>query len=76
VLAIEPTVSKRQSGVITFPVWEFNDVPVARARNGTDRLYLWTAVDGVRTYPTIWAHGLDSRTYFPAKDEPVLGCLP
>lgn len=75
-LDIEPVVTRRQSGVTAYPVWEFNDVPVDRARNGVDRIYLWTAVDGVRTYPTIWAHGLDSRTYFPARDEPVLGCLP
>jgi hypothetical protein len=73
---IDPIVTKRQSGVITYPVWEFNDVPVDRARSGIDRLYLWTAVDGVRTHPTVWAHGVDSRTYFPATDEPVLGCLP
>lgn len=73
---IAPTVSNRQSGAITYPVWEFNDVPVDRARDGANRLYLWVEVDGVRSYPTIWAHGIDSRTYFPAKDEPVLGCLP
>lgn len=73
---IAPVVSTRQSGAITYPVWEFNDVPVDRARDGANRLYLWAEVDGVRSYPTIWAHGLDSRTYFPAKDEPVLGCLP
>ncbi|MCU0510044.1 MAG: hypothetical protein MUC34_17020, partial [Anaerolineae bacterium] len=72
---ISPVVSTRQSGVIAYPVWEFNDVPVDRARDGS-RLYLWVEVDGVRSYPTIWAHGVDSRTYFPAKDEPVLGCLP
>jgi hypothetical protein len=73
---IAPVVSTRQSGAITYPVWEFNDVPVERARDGRNRLYLWAEADGVRSYPTIWAHGADSRTYFPAKDEPVLGCLP
>jgi hypothetical protein len=73
---IAAAVSTRQSGAITYPVWEFNDVPVERARDGRNRLYLWAVVDGVRSYPTIWAHGVDSRTYFPVKDEPVLGCLP
>jgi hypothetical protein len=73
---IAPVVSTRQSGVIAYPVWEFNDVPIDRAREGENRLYLWAQVDGVRSYPTVWAHGVDSRTYFPAKDEPVLGCLP
>jgi photosystem II stability/assembly factor-like uncharacterized protein len=74
--AVTPDVTTRQSGAITFPVWEFNDVPVDRARDAANRLYLWPVVEGVRSYPTIWAHGVDSRTYFPAKDEPVLGCLP
>ena len=73
---IGANVSTRQSGVITYPVWEFNDVPVDRARDGTSKLYLWAVANGVNSYPTIWAHGADSRTFFPTKDEPIQGCLP
>lgn len=76
VVSAAPVVSSRQAGVITYPVWEFNDAPVDRARDGANRLYLWAVARGVTSYPTIWAHGADSRTYFPAVDEPVQGCLP
>jgi hypothetical protein len=71
-----PAVQVRQGGAITYPVWEFNDVPVGRATDPQNRLYLWATAEGVLTYPTIWAHGADSRTFFPAQDEPVMGCLP
>jgi hypothetical protein len=73
---IEARVGTRQAGAITYPVWEFNDVPVDRARNGVGRLYLWAVAQGVTSYPTIWAHGVDSRTFFPTQDEPIQGCLP
>ncbi len=76
VLSSSPNVGSRQAGVITYPVWEFNDVPVGLARDGGNRLYLWAVARGVKSYPTIWAHGADSRTFFPAKDEPIQGCLP
>ncbi len=69
-------VSSRQAGVITYPVWEFDDIPVDRATDGSSRLYLWAVAEGAKSYPTVWAHGADSRTYFPAKDEPIAGCLP
>jgi photosystem II stability/assembly factor-like uncharacterized protein len=75
-LAREAQVQVRQSGAIVYPVWEFNNIPVARAMQGADRLYLWVSVDGVTTYPTVWSHGADARTYFPYKDEPIQGCTP
>ena len=75
-LATTAIATTRQSGAITYPVWEFNDVPVDRAIDPANRLYLWVEVAGVRSYPTIWAHGADSRTFFPTKDEPIQGCLP
>lgn len=74
--AQKPDVQVRQAGAITYPVWEFNNVPVGRATDSQNRLYLWVTADGVQTYPNIWAHGADSRTYFPAQDEPVMGCVP
>jgi hypothetical protein len=113
-LAREATIQVRQSGVITYPVWEFNNIPVSRAVDPThlptgdpfdrlragsstgspqsardfagqalrpqgafgSRLHLWVIVDGVETYPTIWTHGTDARTFFPTEDEPIQGCVP
>lgn len=75
-LAREAAVLLRRAGAITYPTWEFNDVHVARSADPAARLYLWATVDDAETYPTIWAHGADARTFFPAKDEPVLGCGP
>ena len=75
-LATAAIAATRQSGAIIYPVWEFNDVPVDRAMDPANRLYLWVELNGVQSYPTIWAHGLDSRTFFPATDETILGCLP
>ncbi len=75
-LARTPVAQVRRAGAITYPVWEFNDVPVGRAMDPQNRLYLWATAEGALTYPTIWAHGADSRTFFPAQDEPILGCLP
>jgi len=82
-LSSEAVRSTRQAGAIGYPVWEFNNIPVARATTpagaaeGTGAtLYLWVMADGVQTYPNIWAHGADSRTYFPAMDEPIQGCVP
>ena len=82
-LSSEAVRSTRQAGAIGYPVWEFNNIPVARATtpagvaDGTGAtLYLWVMAGGVQTYPNIWAHGADSRTYFPAMDEPIQGCVP
>lgn len=82
-LAREAVVSTRQAGAIAYPVWEFTNIPVDRATVSADAaggigatLYLWVMADGVQTAPNIWAHGADSRTYFPATDEPIQGCVP
>jgi photosystem II stability/assembly factor-like uncharacterized protein len=75
-LSMEPTLQVRQSGAITYPVWEFNNIAVSRARDGVSKLYLWATTESVRTYPSIWAHGSDSRTFFPEQDEPIQGCSP
>jgi hypothetical protein len=72
----EATMQARRSGAITYPVWEFNNVPVGRAGDPANKLYLWVSVDGVDTYPNIWTHGTDGRTSFPMKDEPIQGCAP
>lgn len=75
-LSRTPVALTRQSGAITYPVWEFHNIPVARATDAASKLYLWASVTGTTTYPTIWAHGADPRTFFPAKDEPIQGCVP
>lgn len=78
-----PTMLTRQAGAIVYPVWEFSNIPVERATDRANlsggpssKLYLWVDVTGVTTYPTIWAHGVDSRTFYPYKDEPIQGCVP
>jgi len=82
-LSSEAVRSTRQAGAIAYPVWEFNNIPVARATAPADAgegtgatLFLWVMANGVQTYPNIWAHGADSRTYFPVMDEPIQGCVP
>jgi photosystem II stability/assembly factor-like uncharacterized protein len=75
-LARQSVVQVRQSGAITYPIWEFQNIPVAAATNPDNKLYLWVMVDGLTTYPTIWTHGADARTFFPAQDEPIQGCTP
>jgi photosystem II stability/assembly factor-like uncharacterized protein len=75
-LAREAVDEVRKAGAITYPTWEFNNVPVSRAKDPANKVHLWVRVDGVDTYPTIWTHGADARTLFPAKDEPVQGCIP
>jgi photosystem II stability/assembly factor-like uncharacterized protein len=75
-LAREAAVQVRQAGAITYPTWEFNNIPVGRAMDPTNKLHIWFTADGVETYPSIWTHGADARTLFPVKDEPVQGCVP
>ncbi len=75
-LATQSVMQVRQSGAITYPIWEFQNIPVDAATNPANKLYLWVMVQGVATYPTIWTHGADARTFFPAQDEPIQGCTP
>ncbi len=75
-LSREPLVQVRTSGAITYPVWEFTNIPVDRATEPGNRVYLWVKADGIETYPSIWAHGVDARTAFPIPDEPIQGCIP
>jgi photosystem II stability/assembly factor-like uncharacterized protein len=75
-LANEAVMEVRKAGAITYPTWEFNNIPVDRAKEAANKIHLWVTVDGAETYPTIWTHGADARTLFPTKDEPVQGCVP
>jgi photosystem II stability/assembly factor-like uncharacterized protein len=76
VLSRQSKVQMRKAGAISYPVWEFTNIPVARAGDPGSKLYLWAMVEGVETYPAIWAHGADARTLFPATDQPIQGCMP
>jgi hypothetical protein len=53
-----------------YPLWEFNDVDVAVARDPRNKIYFRIVVDGVPTNSAIWSHGADARTYFPQPDVP------
>jgi photosystem II stability/assembly factor-like uncharacterized protein len=75
-LATEAVRQVRQAGAITYPVWEFHNVPVGLAADPANKLFLWVMIGSVQTYPTVWTHGADGRTYFPAEDEPIQGCSP
>ncbi|MEJ5200191.1 MAG: sialidase family protein, partial [Anaerolineae bacterium] len=75
-LAREAVAGVRTSGAITYPVWEFTNIPVARAADPANRLFLWVEVEGIVTYSNIWVHGADARTAFPVPDEPIRGCIP
>ncbi|TAK36625.1 MAG: hypothetical protein EPO21_01790 [Chloroflexota bacterium] len=61
-------------GDLTYPVWDFNDVPVDQAMNPNSKYFFAVLADGVPTYPAIWTHGADGRTYFPSKDVPENSC--
>jgi hypothetical protein len=55
----------------TFPVWDFNDVDVAAARDPANKLTFFATVDGVRTLHNVWTHAADARTVFPQMDVPT-----
>ncbi|MBI4320816.1 MAG: hypothetical protein HY675_20175 [Chloroflexi bacterium] len=69
-VAIGQRISKTEQG-ITFPVWTFNDVDVAAARDPLNKYYFRVSVDAVRSVSNIWSHGVDARTHFPIKDTPA-----
>jgi hypothetical protein len=53
---------------LKFQAWDFNDVDISAAREPLNKLYFWISVDGVTTFPNVWAHGVDARTLFPQAD--------
>ena len=61
-------------GSLVYPVRDFNDIDVSEARDPQNKYYFRLEVEGVETYPTIWAHGADARTYFPEADVPECRC--
>lgn len=59
------------TGGRTYPVWDFNDVAVADARDPASKLTFFVTVDGVTTLTNVWAHAADARTIFPQADVPT-----
>lgn len=54
-----------------FPRWVFNDVPV---RPGVQHHFLvWAGGANLQTFPTIWTHAVDARTFFPMPQPPDYG---
>jgi hypothetical protein len=65
---------KTENG-ISYPIWQFNDIDVSAARDGSTQYYFRVAIDGAKTYSNVWVHGKDARTIFPNPDVPT-GVLP
>lgn len=62
---------------MTYPRWVFNQVDVseaAAAASPGNVILFRTLVDGVTTFPNVWSHGSDVRTYFPVQDVPAESC--
>ncbi len=59
---------------VTYPVWDFNNVDVAAARNAANKYYFYLTVDGTQANSNVWAHGVDARTIAPQKDTLDGGC--
>jgi len=58
----------------TYPVWDFNDIDVAAARDSANKYYFRLSLEGMSANSNIWVHGLDARTYFPQQDVPEGPC--
>ncbi|HEY3083025.1 MAG TPA: hypothetical protein VGM69_24305 [Chloroflexota bacterium] len=62
----------RTVGGVTFPVWVFNDVDVAAARDRKNKYYFRLEVGGgVPFFSNLWAHAADARTFVPQPDTPT-----
>jgi hypothetical protein len=48
--------------------WDFNDVDVRAAQDRLNKILFWVSVEGIPTYPNVWAHGADTPTVFPQVD--------
>jgi hypothetical protein len=48
--------------------WDFNDVDVRAAQDRLNKIYFWVSVEGIPTFPNVWAHGADTPTVFPQVD--------
>lgn len=58
----------------SYPVWDFNDVDVSAAMDPASKVFFLLQVDGVQTHTSVWSHGADARTRFPAMDVPTAAC--
>ena len=61
-------------GNITHPRWDINDVDVTAANVSPSVILFRSIAEGGTSYPNVWAHGADARTYFPVQDVPDASC--
>jgi hypothetical protein len=61
-------------GALTYPVWDFDDVDVAAARDPANKYFFRLSVDGADVRSNVWAHGADGRSHFPRPEEPTAAC--
>ena len=59
---------------LSWLAYDFNDVDVSAANDPAHRIYFWTEVDGIATYPNIWTHGANGITIAPVQDVPARSC--
>jgi hypothetical protein len=62
------------AGGVLLPRWVFNDINVGAANTPSNLILFRTVVEGVTTFPNLWAHGADVRTVFPVQDVPSQSC--
>ncbi len=66
------------TGGVAHPRWVHNDVDVSAATTGTppNLILFRSLIDDpfISTFPTVWAHGADVRTFFPIQDVPSQSC--
>jgi len=76
--ATNDMVVQTNTGGVVHPRWVHNNVDVSQATTGTPpNLILFRSyIDNplVETFPNIWAHGADVRTFFPIQDVPSRAC--
>jgi hypothetical protein len=53
---------------LSFIAWDFNDVDVSAAQDPLNQIFFWISVDGIPTFPNVWAHATEARTLFPRPD--------
>ena len=59
---------------LSWLAYDFNDIDVRAANDPAHRIYFWTEVDGIATYPNIWTHGAGGITIAPSQDVPSRSC--
>ncbi|MDA8219629.1 MAG: hypothetical protein M0Z94_18685 [Dehalococcoidales bacterium] len=68
------------NGGVVHPRWVFDNIDVSQATTGTPpNLILFRSVVAdtqFESFPNVWSHGADVRTFFPIQDVPERSCQP